>query len=325
MQLQLISFTRKDINWANKTIKGVYLNGAEYKRGTFRFPDAVYNRCYLRHPRTTKRLEKYIGKNKVFNRVTSFNKWVVYNILSPTDIKSFLPDTCLYNKEIFKKWLETYEQLILKPRYGCLGRNVYLAEKTKEGQFNIYVDRLKTPSYSFDDPDAFYEKIKGITSSKSFIIQKYIDAAKVENRISDIRILVQKNDKGIWKVTNGISRVAPLNYYSTNCSINICDMAEILHVLFPDESQRNSLRQRILNLSVKIAKLLDKKMGPLGEIGVDWIVNKEHELNLIEVNGKLQKKLYHMVSFKEIDSIHLVYQRPLEYALYLCNKEKSNK
>ncbi|WP_245705231.1 YheC/YheD family endospore coat-associated protein [Alteribacillus persepolensis] len=321
MPVKLFSFTPKDINWKTKRIKGCCFRNQKWETAISPFPYAVYNRCYQKKGKTLKRLEKYIGKNKCFNTITFFNKWKVYKILSQTELHVYLPKTWLYQQKRFKTLLEGRNQLILKPCYGYLGRRVYLVEAKSEDQvYNIYQDTLKRPKYSFEDAASFYTKIDELMNRKKLIIQEHINTSRAAGRIADIRMLVQKNSSGKWTVTNGISRIAQKDYYVTNCSNRICKAEEVLPFIVSDTSESSAVYEEMIKTSIKTAKIIEKHVGLLGEIGVDMVLDKNKKLKIIEVNGKLQKNLYHKVreAFQEND---LVYQRPIEYAYFLANKK----
>ncbi|SDI04027.1 YheC/YheD family endospore coat-associated protein [Alteribacillus bidgolensis] len=316
--VQLFSFTPKDINWKTKRIQGgCYING-KWETKTFRFPRAVYNRCYQRKGNTIKRLEKYIGKNKCFNTITFFNKWVVYKILSKSELNTYLPKTWFYKRKRFKKLLESRKHLILKPSYGFLGRRVYLVDTNSPNEpYKIYQDTLKRPKYSCQDSASFYKKIDELVGSKKFIIQELINTTRAAGRITDVRMLLQKNQNGKWNVTNGISRIAQKDYYVTNCSHRICEADEILQTLASNNKERTALYEEMRNTSLIAGELLEKHLGLLGEIGIDMVIDENRKIKIIEVNGKLQKNLYNKgnVSFSCND---LVYKRPVQFAYFLA-------
>ncbi|MFB4162319.1 YheC/YheD family protein [Alteribacillus sp. JSM 102045] len=322
--VELFSFTPKNIDWKSKRIKGCSFRNQKWETTIFRFPDAVYNRCYQKKGKTIKRLEKYIGKNKCFNTITFFNKWELYKILSITDLNAYLPRTWVYQKKRFKNLLEIRKQLILKSCYGYLGRRVYLVEaKTDDQPYKVYQDTLKRPKYIFEDAAPFYKKIDELTSRKQHIVQEYVPSERAAGRIADIRMLVQKNSKGKWAVTNGISRIAQKDYYVTNCSNRICLAEEVLSLVVKDTKEQHDLYEIMIQMSIKMSKLIEKHLGILGEIGIDMVIDENKNIKIIEVNGKLQKNLYHKVreTFPERE---LVYKRPIEYAYFLASK-KTNK
>jgi hypothetical protein len=216
LMIDLFCFIPNDINWGKHKIKGVYLKDNTCETKMFRFPNAIYNRCYQRRAKTIRRLEKYIGENKCFNHITYFNKWRVCEALSSTELDKYIPKTWLYKPEVFMKELTKEKRLILKPSYGSLGKQIYLVELTEGYMINVYQDTI-LPRYTFNDKKVLFQKLNELIGEKNYIFQKVIEMEKVDGKIIDLRILVQKDINGSWVVTNGVSRVAPYNFFITNC------------------------------------------------------------------------------------------------------------
>jgi hypothetical protein len=62
-------------------------------------------------------------------------------------------------------------------------------------------------------------------------------------------------------------------------------------------------------------------MGLLGEISVNFVLDKEMKLWIIELNGKPQKSIYKDI--KNFKYEQLIYRRPLEYAYFLSQSRPS--
>ncbi|SES28077.1 YheC/D like ATP-grasp [Salipaludibacillus aurantiacus] len=319
LTIQLFAFTPKDIDWENKRIDGGCFKNGQWVTETFRFPDVVYNRCYLKQGKTLQRLETYIGENKCFNSITYFNKWEVYKLLSGTSLKKYLPDTLLYDPQALMKQLKKNRQLILKPCYGFQGKRLYLLELTEDNQFKIYQDMLK-PRYILRDEQSFLAKIAELTSGRKYLMQKKINLAKVEGKLADIRLLVQKNRHGVWSVTNGISRIAYYSFFITNCSEKIMEMDTVLSTLFCDEAGKKSATEDIHRIGVAASKALESETGLLGETAIDLAIDEDGRIWIIEINGKIQKSMYHHIEDKVSVDIDSVYKKPLEYAYYLSQQ-----
>ncbi|MGO4889513.1 YheC/YheD family protein [Anaerobacillus sp. MEB173] len=319
LKIELFCFTPKDINWFNREIQGVSIENNKWKTKMFRFPDAVYNRCYLKRAKTIRRLEKHIGENKCINRITHFNKWRIYDILSSTELDKYVPKTCLYKPKVFMNQLNQEKRLILKPIYGYLGKGIYLVELNDDHMINVYQDTL-IPMYTFNDKKLFFEKMTELIGKRKYITQKVIQIAEVDEKIVDIRILVQKDLNGTWSVTNGVCRMAPYNFFITNFSEKVYEMDEVLDVLVSDLNKRNTIRQEIYDIGINVGQVLDKAIGLLGELGIDIVIDENRKVWIIEVNGKSQKKMYHMLDGAEDEKIALVYKRPLELSYYLSQR-----
>ncbi len=316
LPIELFTFTPADINWKKKHIRGMRRKKGQWKKQKFRFPDAVYNRCYHKNPRLIRRLEKYIGSRKCFNRYTRFDKWTIHKILFKTGLNKHLPETCLYTPSQLNNRLLKEKKVIVKPRYGGLGDGVYVVAST-ENKYKIYYNTWLGEQV-FHNPFSFYTTLHQLKGREQYLIQNMLRMSKLDGRVIDMRILVQKNKNKQWTMTKGVSRVAHHHSFITNLSQEIWDLKEILTTLFDDPLKRSVVSQNIKKVSIEIAKTLDEKIGLLGELGIDLAIDEEGKIGIIEVNGRSQKGFYHQVKGKDCENIELIYRRPLEYAYVLA-------
>ena len=97
-------------------------------------------------------------------------------------------------------------------------------------------------------------------NSENFILQQFIEFDKINDKIYDIRMLVQKNENGQWTVSGGLSRISYTNYYITNYSSKIISLESLL------ESKpllKNTIEQ-IKSICLITAETLESKLGHLG-------------------------------------------------------------
>jgi D-alanine-D-alanine ligase-like ATP-grasp enzyme len=63
---------------------------------------------------------------------------------------------------------------------------------------------------------------------------------------------------------------------------------------------------------------LDKKVGPIGEVGIDFLIDQAGKVHLIEVNSVPGRNLFKILP--EIREAAI--SRPIEYAKYLLFPKK---
>lgn len=316
LSVRLFTFTPQDIHWKKRTIRGLCLENKMWIKRRFRFPDAIYNRCYQKENQMVQRLETYLGPHKFFNRVTRIDKWQLHQELINSDLYQYVPETSVYHPDLLRELLQEEKCLILKPSFGNQGKKVYIVEKTEHQLFKIYEDTF-TPLYTSYNGNGFFQEIGQLVAKKKFLIQRMIYFARVDDKVVDFRILVQKEATGCWKITKSISRIAPYHFYITNRAESIHEMDEVLEALTCYSSDYESLYQKISLISIRIAQLLDERIGLLGEIGIDLAIDRDGEIWIIEVNGQPQKSIYLKLMGKQRNGIDSVYKVPLEYAYYL--------
>lgn len=309
--IDVLVFSPKEIQWRSKRIRGYLYSKGSWSETESTFPAAVYNRIYTSEIKLAAKLEKAIGENTVFNSVTWFDKWEVYTALRKTKAASALPETMLYSLDGLKKMLARYRKIIVKPRRGQFGKGVCRIEASESG-YELY-QNLSIPKFVEADLEEFLAKAGRFFTGKSYILQQFIPFARYNGRIFDIRLYVQKNGRGQWAVAGGFSRLAVAGAYLTNQSSELVGIQEML-------TRRRAINARqyeeMKKLGMVVAKALEKSMGHLGEVCVDFCVDTSGSIWIIEVNGHTQKKLLWRLGDANLERIRSY--NPLAYAQHLA-------
>ncbi|WP_282943258.1 YheC/YheD family protein [Paenibacillus sp. RC67] len=313
LKMKLYAFTPADILWKKQRIIGLSLEKGIWKQSSFPFPNVVYNRCFNKKETTIQRLEKAIGRKKCFNNINFFNKWDLYNQLKQSSLTTYIPDTFLYNEVNVSELLEQYKLVYIKPSYGFKGTSVYRVELMDNGDTHISLHSL-APMYICRKDESIQEKLNELFGQKKYMVQQGVRMSHLDHRYFDIRVLVQKGILGKWMVSTITSRVAYEHYFNTSMCETIYDTAKILPRLFSPEN-RNEILESLSELSVQAAQVAESHLGSLGELSVDFVLDEQRKLWIIELNGKPQKNIYK--DLKRFKQKKLIYKRPLEYAYYL--------
>ncbi|SHK35801.1 YheC/D like ATP-grasp [Anaerobranca californiensis DSM 14826] len=191
-----------------------------------------------------------------------------------------------------------------------------LLQKKTEG-YSIANKTIDKP-IEFSAIEEVVGHIKGF--SKGYLVQEFIDNKRVGTNFFDIRIYVQKNLWGRWQVTGGISRIAVNKSFITNLVKKVVDFSEPLKGHYCPKLQVDII-DTLETISLQVANILDEKLGPLGELAVDYCIGLNDQPYIIEVNGKPMKTIA-----KRLQSPTLynnLYLRPMEYAYYLAKKNNT--
>ncbi|MDQ0899541.1 glutathione synthase/RimK-type ligase-like ATP-grasp enzyme [Paenibacillus sp. V4I7] len=316
LNLKLYAFTPADIRWKEQRIIGLSLKKGIWKQSSFPFPHVVYNRCFNKKLVTIERLEKAIGRNKCFNNINFFNKWDLHNLLKESNLKPYVPDTFLYNEEVnISELLEKYKLIYIKPSYGSMGKSVYRVKLMDNGDIHISLHCL-APRYICRKNESIQEKLDGLRLKK-FMVQQGIHMSQLDHQYFDIRVLVQKDILGEWTVSTITCRVAYEQYFNTSMCETIYDIVDILPRLVSPEKINEILRS-LHEISIMAAKEAETHIGSLGELSVDFVLDEQRKLWIIELNGKPQKNIYEKLKCYE----RKIYSRPLEYAYFLSQFER---
>ncbi|WP_241674749.1 YheC/YheD family protein [Paenibacillus luteus] len=313
LNLRLFAFTPADIVWEKRRINGLGQKKDSWKQRSYPFPDAVYNRGFNKKITTLQRLELAIGKNKCFNTVNHFNKWELYNQLTQFWLSPHLPDTFLYKRENMASLIAKYKILYLKPFYGSKGESVYRIELMHNGDVHISLHSL-APLYICRKNEQLPMLLDKLVGVNNYIIQQGIRTEQLGDHFFDIRVLAQKGILGSWTVTAIISRVAYKDYFNTSMCETIYDTYDLLGQLLSAE-ERDKTLEALYDLAIQAAKSAESCIGLLGELSVDFVIDKQKKPWIIELNGKPQKEMYKDLKIPELTK--RIYRTPLEYAYYL--------
>lgn len=308
--VDLAVVTPKRINWSDGQVDALVWSEGAWERKTVGIPKAFYNRFYGPKPQVISRLELVIGKNRVFNHVTRFDKLIIHQALSSTQLQSHLPDASAFSPEGLRDYLKRFDEVILKPREGQLGVDIFLI--SKKGRQLLVHHGTKSPIASFPSQGQLLAWFAEF-ANEGWLIQQYIPLAQVEGRMFDVRILVQKDDIGLWQVSGAISRIALRYSYVTNLSQAIVPAEELLPRAFPELNILPKLEDAAKTAACRAEQVL----GSLGEVSVDFGLDAAGKYWIIELNGKPMKSLFSILGRDYL--VKTVYRRPLLYALHLQN------
>lgn len=311
---RLITFTPESISWTKSTVKGLLLQGEKWIRKELPLPHAVYNCRYSDEKWTLKKLEQLIGTGKTFNSVTRFDKWDIHRILAAAPSGRHTPKTQLYSPRGLENLLNQHQAAVIKPRKGHLGQNILLVKINENGEYQLY-QYHSIPICTSKSWRGFMQFLRKHLVTEDYVVQQFIPIAMTNSRIFDIRLLVQKGFEEQWNVTATLSRVAVRNYFVTNVCRSIIPVEE---ALAHKQLDQGKLLEQLTQMSLQIAELLDKHLGLLGEISVDFALDEQNYPWIIEVNGMPSKELFLPLRNRKI--LKKAYQSPLEYAYSLATK-----
>ncbi len=259
-----------------------------------------------------------MGKDRCFNVINNFNKWHMYQMLSESFLQHYVPDTFLLGQVDIVKELQKYQLLYIKPSYGNRGEKVYRVEWMKNGEIHITLQST-AKTYICKTKEEFQRLSEKWTGHDTFLVQKGLRVSQIDQRVFDIRVLVQKGSDGEWAISAITSRVAYANSFTTSICKEVVEFAAILSHLAQGHANILLILQRV---SISAARLVEAKVGMLGEVSIDFVLDEAGKLWIIELNGSPRKSIYDdMVNLRDRQ---VIYQRPIEYAHYLSRLRKKS-
>lgn len=330
--LKIIVFSANAIDWNTGKVNGYFYNTAcdVWQFGKFPLPDIIYDRCFYKHPlriqpnvtANIKKLREMKPSRMLANPIAG--KWSMHRIFYRHKIlKHHLPVTVPYvHAGTIKKWLNIYDKAILKPVNGSRGCGIILIEKTNTGGYNAkgrdVVNRMIR--HHFDSFSHVILWIKNFIQHRSYLIQQYLDLSDQHQRTYDIRVLVQKNEKGLWQFTGTAVRVGTLHSLTSNLHGGGTAMETItfLKTIFQTKLS-TKLYNTICFLSSIIPPYLETYFGRLAELGIDFGVDRNGRVWIMEVNSKPGRTIFERIGNQTAQKKAVLH--PLHYARYLVDRQ----
>jgi glutathione synthase/RimK-type ligase-like ATP-grasp enzyme len=285
-------------------------------------PKVFYNRSFRKRKYTgaqssTRALAEMgcTPMNSADFRKLALDKQSTYESLVNEELGEMgLPYTEKYHKDGVIPFIQDHPSAILKPRFGSGGRGIIKLTKNGNGYEIQYKD------YKINCPeDQLLERIDSVrqkmrTDKTLYIIQECIKLPKFNDSVFDVRVIYQKGANGSALRTGMAARIAAPNRVTANLHQGggKAPLSSILEKLF-NQDINGPIAQAIREYSKTVFEILDKKVGPIGEVGIDFLIDQAGKVHLIEVNSVPGRNLFRILP--EIREAAI--QRPIEYAKFL--------
>ncbi len=319
-------FSAADIIWEKNIVLGYKLNAnGEWIIDVFPLPTVCYNRSFappslVWAKDTVTRLSR---KGVIVFNSSIGDKWSVYKkIAKYTDVADFQPESrLLLGHADLELMLNKHKMVYIKPINGTKGKGIikisrkknrYELHRAEKSGVEIYnsTKSLKIGWQKGDYPRAYLIQ-QGI--------EVYGDGAHF-----DLRVIVQKDAENAWQVSGIAARLGLDGQITTN--IHTGGQANEFEQVFADRGCKGediyAIKGEICRLSLRIAEILSKTALRLGELGLDFIVDKSNKVWFLEANRKPGRQCFEAM---DEESRIIALQRPIEYAFYLARRKLESK
>lgn len=212
------------------------------------------------------------------------DKWSMYNLLKQhPPIVPMLPESKQFTKEHFFYFCQRYESFYIKP------------VNTWGGQSITRVDHFPNQLYcirTLGQPTVWRATAFGSwwTVRKRLplasIIQQAAPVVTWNNRMFDIRVLMQRHKSGTWMYAAMAARVGGHESIVSNIAASggeVHEVPQLLQSLFENPPIEQKILQNLRTFSRQICTLLDSVYS-FEEVGIDWGLGYDGSLWLFEVN-----------------------------------------
>lgn len=314
--LNVCVFSHNDLNEDfSKINRASFLINDKWVDMETKLPAVIYNRSKVTPLSFLTKLEN--AGVKLFTEVNVIklanDKLKSQKFLVSKGIK--MPIADIYSSNNLLKMLNYNESCILKPIFGSQGAGIIYIKYNAPGYTLKYEDK----EISISDNE-LENKVNDIIlkyyklDPAKYLIQQYINLQKYNDSVFDIRVLMQKDgDNNIKRTGMGV-RIGGANRITANLHTggNKLELSVLLKELF-NEDLDGPISNTIRNTSEKICKEIEKEIGSLGELALDYLIGETGNIYLIEINARPGRTLFEIMPEIHEKSI----ERPILYMKYL--------
>lgn len=327
-----------DVDWGDNRIKGYTYDFHKdiWIKQYFIAPNVFYNRWSMISKDTYSQYEEYMryvqdNKIKFINSVECMeltnDKWQTYLLLSCSDkTKGIQPKTCEYSSHTqLKQFIEEYTCVFIKLKCGSKSTGVFYVEKLNDSSYMIihnniydYTEKIKVEESNLIE--IIDEKIEEMGCiNTDYIIQQKIPIVKYKERNFEIRVIMQKNSTGKWIRTCMIARCTAQNenFITLEEEIDL-KSSVVLSECFDERAEY--IGNQIREISKDVVSIIDDKGIQSGELAIDFGIDKNFNIFVIELNSKPDNLLYAIGALK---TRNLAMYRILEYAKFLSGSNNT--
>ncbi|GAB2723105.1 YheC/YheD family protein [Paenibacillus thermoaerophilus] len=299
-----------------------------------RLPSVLYDRCffgnrevYLEYREAIRKLREDPGVQFLGNGL--LGKGAVFAALSEEErFAPLLPPTEALEepRRQLRQWLDRFDAVFLKPETGSQGKGVLAIHR-------VPPNGRRTGSYAATGRDEYnrafrlelrdrremIETVEAFTRRRSYLLQPYLDLVTDRGEPFDLRALVQKDARGLWRLAGIAARIGRPGGLTSNLhGGGTAERADrLLERLYGPETSRELL-DRIREVSVEVPPVLERRFGRLAELGLDIGVDRRQKLWLIEANSKPGRSVFARIA--DTAARRRALWNPLRYARYLLDR-----
>lgn len=316
MGIPAYAFGPLDVSPAGTRVRGWALAGGRWTAAPRPRPALVYDRFFLHTPgprgrevlRAYRRLVRLPWWRPL--GVQAMDKLRVYRALrSDPVLRPHLPPTrpC-HGPEAVRAALADWGAVVLKPVHGGKGEGIWFLRRRRDGGLRLHAGA--TPRHRDLDPAEAAAWLRGRLGSRRYLVQPWLDLRVWEGRVADLRVLVQRDGDGLLRVTGGGARVG-----AEGCRVANLHRGGRAVPLGAVLGPAGRSPEEACHLALRAAGILDGRLGPLAEVGVDLALDRQGRLWILELNTRPGRAIFRRLG--DWQARRLAVRRPLAYAAFL--------
>ncbi|MGO4500384.1 YheC/YheD family protein [Paenibacillus sp. 2RAB27] len=303
----------KHIN--TKSALGLCFENNNYTLKRLPIPKVIHNRAMTLSPTSLKKLKVIAKISQVFNGLNRHDKLHIHRLLrASANSSAFLPHTVKYSHENLVKAMNREDSFFVKPTNSSVGKGIIKVAAMPDGVWQVWWSNQSPRQLAQQQTIEF---IDGKVNSQRYLIQKAIPLSMYEGRPYDLRVSVQRGDKGLWGVTGIAGKVAAVGRHVTNLAKG--GEAVRCEKLFLSNGYDPVVkRKQVEEAALLIAESLSTQIPSISDVGMDIGIDHQGAIWLIEVNGRDQRYQYKHLNLNK--TFYRTYETPMLYAKFLLSK-----
>ncbi|QTM98603.1 hypothetical protein ERJ70_04400 [Sediminibacillus dalangtanensis] len=326
MGMQALIFGHQHIDRDKTHIQAFYFEKGSWKQGRFPIPKVIYNRIPNRktehHPAVI-RAKSILTEQAVLFNNSFFNKWEIYQYMMKDPACSFLvPETILHPSEKKIETMLKKYNVYIKPIHGSRGEGIIKCRKLPSGELECHYYLEDKPQVNrYEKPTAFFQQ-HFPNGMEGYVAQQEIDLVQKRKSPLDFRVHVNKNHRNSWEVPLICAKFAGKGSLTTHLKRG--GKVLLVEEVFGEEDGKK-IKKRLETMALLVAGIIEKNYpSTIGEIGIDFGIDKEGRVWLFEVNSKPGYGVFQHPKLQE--QAETVLASPFQFAFYLTNlQERVNK
>lgn len=320
-------FDFHDIRWGEKRIRGYSVVRERWVPRWYPLPDVVFDRATGKFPggsvaagKARQRLVQGYGI-KLFNTRLG-GKARLHRLMSGDEVlRRHLPHTYqVRGSGAVERLLRGHGGVYLKPQNGAQGKGIVRLRRSPGGyRYTLTTSNYQRVSGRATTVAGALGQLRRRVALSTYIAQPDLNLLRLNGRICDVRILVQRDGDGAWHVTGTAVRAGAPGSVISNLhgGGRALQLESLLRKsLGADQNAISSMRDEMESLALRVAAVLSRATACLGELGVDLGIDTKGQVWIIEANSRTGRAVFRRCGLH--DAARLADRRPLHFAMYLA-------
>ncbi len=276
-QVSIGLYTLADLNLEQLKTKGIIIHNGNVINGLLKVP--IFNFNFALHTTNNNRKKmRYLRKNEkivIINPINSFNQTILFDMLSsfPTYLPFLFPYES-FTKEKLEDALETKKKAILLKEKSFLPPKIIQVKKAESNVFEIFYGQNKQTI-----KEEIMDYLSKVIQDKPYLILKGEDLLTWKGLPLEVRIYVQKNNEGKWRIGEKLVKRSLL----AKNSVYTASLEEVFkESMLQDHLKKVELLEQV---SLNVFSALDFYIPFLGHCFLDFVFDHEGNPYVLYIGG----------------------------------------